>query len=253
MRLADPYVQSPPTALDTHKMSLTHYGSMPPTGEFELLMLIAAYLAANVATMLTKAFAPALRVAAPVTVSASVTVAAPVCVEAVPVCVEAVPVCVEAVPVTVAVPVCVEAVPVTVAAPLPVVEPVVAAASVVAMPDIRSVFAAPVRVRGRVPSLDTTYKHHFSKLGEVIPYGTKVFMKNSGEKRSAIFTAEGFKKGNYTFKSPNAWGVAFASRITEAHPWPTKPGVNSWYAIKIEDGPYAGKSIAEAYDLHFAH
>jgi hypothetical protein len=230
-----PYDESPPTSVTAHAMSLTHYGSMPPTGEFELLMLIAAYLAAKVATMLTKAFTPALRVAAP----AYLYVEAALPVEPLPV--EPLPLPVE--------PVAEPLEPL----PLPVVEPVVAAASVVAMPDIRSVFAAPVRVRGRVPSLDTTYKHHFSKLGEVIPYGTKVFMKNSGEKRSAIFTAEGFKKGNYTFKSPNAWGVAFASRITEAHPWPTKPGVNSWYAIKIEDGPYAGKSIAEAYDLHFAH
>lgn len=248
MILTPPYDESPQTALTAvtaHTMSLTQYGSMPPANlELDLLVQMTfAFIVAKLMLMMAKVFKrplPALRIAAPVATPA-------LCVEAA----LTLPVAEEALHIEAPVDVVEEALPV--AAPVAEVAEVAAPVVEVALPVAVAEVAAPGRIRGRVPTLDKAYKHHFSKLGEVIPYGTKVFMKNSGEKRSAIFTAEGFKKGNYTFKSPNAWGVAFASRITEAHPWPTKPGVNSWHAIKVEDGPYAGKSIAEAYDLHFAH
>jgi len=102
------------------------------------------------------------------------------------------------------------------------------------------------------PYSDYTNKRQFSKLHQVLPSGTKVYVKNSGEIWTASFTPEGFKMGNVIYKTPNALGVAFAGRITPAHPNPNKPSLNCWLWIKVAEGPYARMSIGKAYDLYFA-
>ena len=46
------------------------------------------------------------------------------------------------------------------------------------------------------------------------------------------------------YTSPAALSNAHASRITEAHPNPTKPG-NGWEHIRLADGPKEGKTIGD--------
>ena len=96
-------------------------------------------------------------------------------------------------------------------------------------------------------------KRVFAKLGEALPYGTKVSITSLGDKMTAAFTTEGFKVGDLpAFKSPMAFSRAHANRITEAHPKETKPG-NGWDWIKVEEGEHMGKTIGQIYNGHFAH
>jgi len=98
-----------------------------------------------------------------------------------------------------------------------------------------------------------TEKRVFAKLGEALPYGTKVSITSLGDKMTAAFTTEGFKVGDLpAFKSPMAFTRAHANRITEAHPKETKPG-NGWDWIKVEEGEHMGKTIGQIYKGHFAH
>ena len=236
-------------------MSLAHYNT-PANLELDLFVQMAfAFIVAKFMLMLAKPFAKpllALGVVAPLPV---VELPAPVAVVAeapVAVIAEAPVAVVDEVPVEAVepeVPVAVVTAPVAVVAtPVAVVATPVAVVAVAPAP---VAVVAPVEI-GRMPTFNR-HKHHMSKLSEALPFGTKVSMSSRGDKWSAVVTAEGFKMRNVIFKSPNAWGVTFAGRITDAHPRPTSPGFkNSWHAIKVEDGPYAGKTIAMAYDEHFA-
>ena len=91
----------------------------------------------------------------------------------------------------------------------------------------------------------------FAHLPEVLADGTKLSLTSRGERWEGIFTNGKLAFQGNLFKSPWAVVNAHARVISESHPEATKPG-NGWVWIKIEDGPHAKKTLAQAYDAHFS-
>lgn len=95
--------------------------------------------------------------------------------------------------------------------------------------------------KARAPSRDA------SKLTEILPEGTPLSLTSTGDRWDGVFTKDGFIFQEKLFKSPLAVTKAHSDRITERHPKATQPG-SGWVFIKVEAGPYKGKSLGEAYD-----
>jgi hypothetical protein len=93
----------------------------------------------------------------------------------------------------------------------------------------------------RAPSRDS------SKLTEILPEGTPLSLTSTGDRWDGSFTKEGFIFKEKLFKSPLAVMKTYSERITDRHPKATQPG-SGWVFIKVEAGPYKGKSLGEAYD-----
>jgi len=91
----------------------------------------------------------------------------------------------------------------------------------------------------------------FAKLAAVLPEGTPLSIASLGDRWDGAYTKDGLVFQDKAFKSPAALGRAHAERITERHPKATQPG-NGWLWVKIEDGTYKGKTLAQAYDAHYA-
>jgi hypothetical protein len=91
----------------------------------------------------------------------------------------------------------------------------------------------------------------FASLSSVLTDGTKLSLTSLASRWEGTFTDGKLVFEGNVFKSPYAVVTAHARVITESHPKPTKPG-NGWIWIKIEDGPYAKKTLAQAYDAHFS-
>jgi hypothetical protein len=91
----------------------------------------------------------------------------------------------------------------------------------------------------------------FAHLPEVLADGTKLSLTSRGERWEGTFTNGKLVFQGKVFNTPYAVGTAHARVISESHPEATKPG-NGWVWIKIEDGPYAKKTLAQAYDAHFS-
>lgn len=91
----------------------------------------------------------------------------------------------------------------------------------------------------------------FASLPSVLTDGTKLSLTSLASRWEGTFTDGKLVFEGNVFKSPYAVVTAHARVITESHPKPTKPG-NGWIWIKIEDGPYAKKTLAQAYDTHFS-
>ena len=90
----------------------------------------------------------------------------------------------------------------------------------------------------------------FSKMTAVLTEGTKLSLTSTGDRWDGVYTKDGLIFQDKAFKSPMAVGKAHAQRITERHPKATQPG-NGWIWLKIEDGPYKGKTLAQAHDAHY--
>jgi hypothetical protein len=91
----------------------------------------------------------------------------------------------------------------------------------------------------------------FANLPSVLTDGTKLSITSKGERWEGTFTDGKLAFQGNVFKSPYAVVKAHASVITASHPNHTRPG-NGWLWIIIEDGPYAKKTLAQAYDAHFS-
>jgi len=91
----------------------------------------------------------------------------------------------------------------------------------------------------------------FTKLAAVLPEGTPLSLTSTGDRWDGVYTKDGFIFQDKLFKSPLAVGKAHAERITERHPKATKPG-SGWLWLKVENGPYKGKTLGQAYDAHYA-
>jgi len=91
----------------------------------------------------------------------------------------------------------------------------------------------------------------FASLSSVLTDGTKLSLTSLASRWEGTFTDGKLVFEGNVFKSPYAVVTAHARVITESHPKPTKPG-NGWIWIKIEDGPYAKKTLAQAYDAYFS-
>jgi BMFP domain-containing protein YqiC len=101
------------------------------------------------------------------------------------------------------------------------------------------------------PAVAKADAHVFAKLAAVLPEGTPLSLTSTGDRWDGIYTKDGLVFQDKAFKSPAALGRAHAERITERHPKATQPG-NSWHWVKIENGAYKGKTLAQAYDAHYA-
>ena len=91
----------------------------------------------------------------------------------------------------------------------------------------------------------------FASLSSVLTDGTKLSLTSLASRWEGTFTDGKLVFEGNVFKSPYAVVTAHARVITDSHPKATKPG-NGWIWIKIEDGPYAKKTLAQAYDAHFS-
>ena len=91
----------------------------------------------------------------------------------------------------------------------------------------------------------------FAKLAAVLAEGTKLSVTSTGDRWDGAYTKDGLVFQDKVFKSPLAVGRAHAERITERHPKPTKPG-SGWVYLIVEEGPYKGMALAQAYDAHYA-
>jgi hypothetical protein len=91
----------------------------------------------------------------------------------------------------------------------------------------------------------------FAKLAAVLPEGTPLSLTSTGDRWDGAYTKDGLIFQDKAFKSPLAVTKAHAERITERHPKSTKPG-SGWLWLKVEDGPYKGKTLGQAYDAHYA-
>jgi hypothetical protein len=85
---------------------------------------------------------------------------------------------------------------------------------------------------------------------EVLDSSTTISVESLGDKWTGTVVPEGFLVNGTLYTSPNALGKAHASRITDNHPHPTKPG-SGWAYIMVESGKHKGRSIKEAFDAHF--
>jgi hypothetical protein len=91
----------------------------------------------------------------------------------------------------------------------------------------------------------------FASLSSVLTDGTKLSLTGLTGRWEGTFANGKLAFQGKVFNSPYAVACAHASVITDSHPKPTKPG-NGWIWIKIEDGPYAKKTLAQAYDAYFS-
>jgi len=91
----------------------------------------------------------------------------------------------------------------------------------------------------------------FASLSSVLTDGTKLSLTGLTGRWEGTFANGKLTFQGKVFNSPYAVACAHASVITDSHPKPTKPG-NGWIWIKIEDGPYAKKTLAQAYDAYFS-
>ena len=98
-----------------------------------------------------------------------------------------------------------------------------------------------------VPKKARAASRDASKLTEILPEGTPLSLTSTGDRWDGVFTKDGFIFQEKLFKSPLAVTKAHSDRITERHPKATQPG-SGWVFIKVEAGPYKGKSLGEAYD-----
>jgi hypothetical protein len=98
-----------------------------------------------------------------------------------------------------------------------------------------------------VPKKARAASRDASKLSEILPEGTPLSLTSTGDRWDGSFTKDGFIFQEKLFKSPLAVTKAHADRITDRHPKATQPG-SGWVFIKVEAGPYKGKSLGEAYD-----
>jgi hypothetical protein len=85
---------------------------------------------------------------------------------------------------------------------------------------------------------------------EVLDSSTTISVESLGDKWTGTVVPEGFLVNGTLYTSPHALGKAHASRITDNHPQPTKPG-SGWAYIMVESGKHKGRSIKEAFDAHF--
>ena len=87
-----------------------------------------------------------------------------------------------------------------------------------------------------------------TQLLECLPIFSAVYLESLGDRWTARFArnADGhlgfYSEQEVFYTSPDAFSKAHASRITEAHPNPTKHG-NGWEHIRVGDGLSKGKSI----------
>jgi len=91
----------------------------------------------------------------------------------------------------------------------------------------------------------------FASLSSVLTDGTKLSLTGLTGRWEGTFANGKLTFQGKVFNSPYAVVSAHASLITDSHPKPTKPGTG-WIWIKIEDGPYAKKTLAQAYDAYFS-
>jgi len=91
----------------------------------------------------------------------------------------------------------------------------------------------------------------FANLAAVLPEGTPLSLTSTGDRWDGVYTKDGLVFQGKAFKSPQAVGSAHAERITERHPKATKPG-SGWVYLIVENGPYKGKTLAQAYDAHYS-
>ena len=91
----------------------------------------------------------------------------------------------------------------------------------------------------------------FSKLAAVLPEGTPLSLTGTGDRWDGAYTKDGLIFQDKAFKSPLAVTKVWSERITDRHPKVTKPG-SGWVWLKIENGAYKGKTLAQAYDAHYA-
>jgi hypothetical protein len=91
----------------------------------------------------------------------------------------------------------------------------------------------------------------FSKLAAVLPEGTPLSLTGTGDRWDGAYTKGGLIFQDKAFKSPLAVTKVWSERITERHPKVTKPG-SGWVWLKIENGAYKGKTLAQAYDAHYS-
>jgi hypothetical protein len=112
--------------------------------------------------------------------------------------------------------------------------------------------AAPAAEGGAAPAAKKRADSRvFSKLAAVLPEGTRLSLTGTGDRWDGVYTKDSLVFQDKTFKSPLAATKAWSERITERHPKTTKPG-SGWVWLKIEDGAYKGKTLAQAYDAHYA-
>jgi hypothetical protein len=110
--------------------------------------------------------------------------------------------------------------------------------------------AAPAPAPAAVPNRKADPRA-FSKLAAVLPEGTKLSLTSTGDRWDGIYTKDGLVFQGKAFKSPQAVCTAHSGRITERHPAATKPG-SGWVWLIVEEGPYKGMALAQAYDAHYA-
>jgi len=105
---------------------------------------------------------------------------------------------------------------------------------------------------GAAPAAPRADPRIFAKLVAVLAEGTKLSVGSAaGDRWEGAYTKEGLIFQGRAFKSPMAVTKAHAERITERHPKVTKPG-SGWVWLRIENGPYKGKSLSQAYDAFYA-
>jgi len=85
---------------------------------------------------------------------------------------------------------------------------------------------------------------------EVLDSSTTISVESLGDKWTGTVVPEGFLVNGTLYTSPHALGKAHASRVTDNHPHPTKPG-SGWAYIMVESGKHKGRSIKDAFDAHF--
>lgn len=93
----------------------------------------------------------------------------------------------------------------------------------------------------------------FGRLSELLAEGTALSISSSySADRWEGSYSRGMLFQGQCFSHPSMVTAEFSRRITEAHPARTEPG-DGWKMVKVEDGPYAGMTLGEAYAAHFQH
>jgi len=108
-----------------------------------------------------------------------------------------------------------------------------------------------------IQPVPASIKRALPELLDCLPLYTQVYIQSLGDRWTARFArnADGhlgfYSEQEVFYTSPIAFSKAHASRITEAHPTPTKPG-NGWEHIRVGEGANEGKSIGKLLDEHRA-
>lgn len=93
-------------------------------------------------------------------------------------------------------------------------------------------------------------KRSLDELRKCLPLYSPLYIQSLGDRWNVRFALNDkgelgfFDEKEVFYTSPAALSKAHASRMTEAHPNPTKPG-NGWEHIRLAYGPNEGKSIGD--------